>query len=358
MSDTTDIQPVTPKRKRRFPKRLLMILVPVLLVLAGGYLWLVSGRYASTDNAYVQQNMVAVVTEVSGKITDVGVKENQHVGVGDLLFRIDPQPYSIALQQSEAAISSARLQVEQLRATFGQAQAELNNARENAAYAQTQFERAGKLLASGTTARATYEQAENTNQTARQQLANAEQAVVGALAALGGDANIANDKHPLVLQAIAQRDKARLDLQHTEIRAPSEGVISQTDRLQQGQYVQTGTSVLSLVETSGSWIEANFKETDLTRMKPGQAVRVELDAYPDADLKGTVESIGAGTGSEFSLLPAQNATGNWVKVVQRVPVRVALSAPSDLPLRAGLSASVRVDTGPTGALAAEAAVRP
>lgn len=334
-------------KRRSFRTRMIMFSVPLLLALVGGYLWLTGGRYAETDNAYVQQNMVMIVPEVAGRVTDVGVTENQPVEAGNILFRIDPEPYRIALQQAEAAIVSARLQVEQLRAAYGQAEADLAAARENATYTQSVFERTQKLLSSGTTARAQFEQAENNRQTARQRVAQAEQAVASAKAALMGNPEIATDSHPLVLQKIADRDKAALDLQHTELRAPADGIASQTDRLQAGQYVAPGTSVLALVETGDSWIEANFKETDLTRMKPGQPATVSLDAYPGVEIKGTVASIAQGTGSEFSILPAQNATGNWVKVVQRVPVLVNLD-PADVPLRAGLSASVEVDTGATG----------
>ena len=177
-------------------------------------------------------------------------------------------------------------------------------------------------------------------------LIRAEQALAGTRAALTGDPDIPTDRHPLVLQAIAQQEKAALDLQHAELRAPAAGIVSQTDRLQQGQFMPVGSTVLAIVESDDSWIEANFKETDLSHMKAGQPVTISLDAYPGEALTGEVASIGAGTGSEFSLLPAQNATGNWVKVVQRVPVRIRVDQPEDgMPLRAGLSASVEVDTG-------------
>jgi membrane fusion protein (multidrug efflux system) len=323
-----------------------MFAVPILLFVVGGYFWLMAGRYASTDNAYVQQDMVSIVAEVAGRITDVAVSENDDVRTGELLFRIDPEAYQIALEQAEAAIAAARLQVEQMRSTYHQAEAELEQARDDLDYKQKVFDRYQKLVQTGTSSRAQFDEAENDLRAARQTFARDHEAVEGAKAALTGDPDIATDDHPLVRQAIAMRDKAALDLKHAEVEAPADGVVSQTDRLKEGQYVAVGTPVVALVESGRSWIEANFKETDLTHMEPGQKATVSVDAYPDLKLTGTVASIGAGTGSEFSLLPAQNATGNWVKVVQRVPVRIEIDqSTTGLPLRTGLSTSVDIDTG-------------
>jgi membrane fusion protein (multidrug efflux system) len=346
-------EPEQPRRSRR--RFLIMALVPALLLALGGYFWLTSGRYASTDNAYVQQDRVTITADVSGRIVEVDARENDHVATGDVLFRIDAEPYRIVLAGADAALASARLQVEQLRAAYEQAIAEENAAQDDVAFRQKSFDRQQGLLDKGVASQANFDTAENDLHTAQQALSQATQRREAALAALGGDPSIPTDKHPTVLAAIAERDKAQLDLANTDVKAPSDGVVAQSDRLQVGQYVTAATPVLALVGTGHSWIEANFKETDLTHMKTGEPATITIDAYPGRTLTGTVDSIGAGTGAEFSLLPPQNATGNWVKVVQRVPVRISFSEPVDLPLRSGLSANVSVDlmNGPGTAAAAE-----
>ncbi len=342
-----------PRSRRRF---VVMAAVPLVLAAIGGYFWLTGGRYASTDNAYVQQDRVTITADVSGRIVEVEARENDHVTPGAVLFRIDPDPYRIALAGAEAALASARLQVEQLRAAYEQSVAQENAAEDDVAFKQKVFERQEGLLKKGVASQANFDTAENDLHTAQQALSQATQRREAALAALGGNASIETDQHPMVLAAIAQRDKAQLDLANTDVRAPSEGVVAQSDRLQVGQYVTASTPVLAVVGIGHSWVEANFKETDLTNMKTGEPATITIDAYPGRTLTGRVESIGAGTGAEFSLLPAQNATGNWVKVVQRVPVRIAFDEPvTDLPLRSGLSAYVSVDLkgGPGTAAAAE-----
>jgi membrane fusion protein (multidrug efflux system) len=333
-----------PKRsnRRRF---ILMGLVPVVLVLIGGWFWLTGGKSASTDNAYVQQDRVTITSQVSGKIVDAPVHENDAVKAGDTLFKIDDQPYKIALASAEAGLASARLQVEELRAAENAALAAVKAASDDVDFNQKNFDRVQGLLAKGVSSQAQYDQAEQNLHSAQQSLAQAKEHEVSALSALGGDAAIKTDDHPMVLAAIARRDQASLDLQNTTVTAPADGTVAQSDRLLLGQIVSPSVSVMSLVETGTSYIEANFKETDLTRMVAGQKAEVEIDAYPGHKFEATVASIGAGTGAEFALLPAQNATGNWVKVVQRVPVRISFTEPlANLPaLRTGLSASVSVD---------------
>jgi len=317
--------------------------VPLLLVLGGLFLWLTSGRYVSTDNAYVQQHKVTITADVAGRIIEAAVNENEPVIADQLLFRIDPEPYRIALDQAEANLQTARLQIEQLRSAYRQAATEVKWETDNLDFKTRAFGRQQDLLKKGVSSQSSYDQAENDVQSTAQALAEAKQKLEASRAALGGDRDIVADRHPTVLAALAKRDQAALDLKNTEVRAPSAGIVSQAGRVQIGQYVTAATPALSLVENSKSWIEANFKETDLTRMRVGEVATITLDAYPDQSLRGEVASLGAGTGAEFSVLPAQNATGNWVKVVQRVPVRIRFTDAVDVPLRAGLSASVEVD---------------
>ena len=327
-------------RKRRW-RMILMLSVPILLALAGGWYWLNSGRYVSTDNAYVQQDKISITAEVGGPIVEVAVHENQRVKKGDLLFRIDQRPYRIALEQAEADLAAARVRVGELKTELAGTGADIEGARANVGFAQRAFERQDELLDRGFTTRARYDEALHTVQEAKERLANAQADAANARAAIqtGGAS-----AQPAIAAAQAARDKALLDLKRTAVRAPADGIVSQTERLQPGQMVASGLPVLTLVRGGDAWIEANYKETDLAHMRIGQPVEVHLDAYPEMELHGRVASIGAGTGSEFSVLPAQNATGNWVKVTQRVPVRIAIEGEAERPLIAGLSADVSVDT--------------
>ncbi len=334
-----------PRRRRRLRRIALMLAVPLLVAAAGSWWWITGGRIMTTENAYVQQHMVALSADVSGRIVEVDAGENQAVRAGDVVFRLDPEPFRITLQQAEAALSSARLQVEQMRAAYQVALSDLKSARQTADYYQTEFDRQQTLAKSGYAARAKLDAAQHDLEDARQTATAAEQKVASALAVLGGDAGIATDEHPLVMKALAERDEAALDLKHTVVYAPANGIVSQTDRLNVGQYVTAASMVATLVESDSAWIEANFKETELTHMSVGQQATVSVDAYPDREFTGIVASIGAGTGSEFALLPAQNATGNWVKVVQRVPVRIEIDKNAGDEIRTGMSAYVSVDTG-------------
>ena len=330
--------------RKRLKRPLLMGALPLVLLGGGGYAYLNSGRYVSTDNAYAQQDKVSISPDVTGRIVEVKVAENQAVKAGDILFRIDPDPYRIALAQAEAAVASARLQVGQLQTTYQGKGVDIRGAEEEIAFAEEDYQRQVELLKRGFTTRARYQQAQHALQNAREELAAAQAEAAEARAALAGNARMSVDQHPLVRQAVAQRDKAALDLARTVVRAPTDGIVSQTERLQVGQMTPAGLPALSLVANEHVWIEANYKETDLEHMRVGQPATVEFDAYPGHEIHGRVASIGAGTGSEFSVLPAQNATGNWVKVVQRVPVRIELSETPPRALLAGLSAEVTVDT--------------
>ncbi|QDB99664.1 HlyD family secretion protein [Mesorhizobium sp. 8] len=338
-----------PKKKKRGRSRfILMFALPLLLAAGGAYVWVTGGRYEETDNANLRQARVSISADTAGRIVEVDVADNQSVKKGDVLFKIDPQPYQIALAQADAAVANARLNVEQLRAAYSQAMAQEKSAASEVNYAQSQFDRASDLAKKGINTTSALDEARNDLDKAKQQLAVAEQGIESAKAALGGNPAIETDKHPAVLAALAQRDKAAFDLSQTTVAAPADGVVYQAASFKVGQYVSTGTPLFALVETADTWIDANFKETQLTHLKPGQSAEVVLDTYPGRTFKATVEAIGAGTGAEFSLLPAQNATGNWVKVTQRIPVRLTLDDNAGkLALRTGMSADVTVDTGHT-----------
>lgn len=333
--------------RRKWSKTLLMVSVPLALGLGGIYYYVTNDHYVSTDNAYVQQDKVSVSAEVGGRIVAVAVGENQRVTAGDLLFRIDPQPYRIAVAQSDASIASAQVKVIELQTAYRTTGVDIAQAQEGIAFAQTEYRRQSALMERGFTTRARLQTAEHALNDARSRLAGAQAEAQEARAALSSGAAVPTI-NPAVRAGLAQREKAMLDLARTEIRAPASGIISQADRLHIGQMMVSGLPAVSIVSSNRSWIEANFKETDLNKMRVGQSAKITFDAYPDLELNGHVASIGAGTGSEFSVLPAQNANGNWVKVTQRVPVRIAIDSETKRQMIAGLSAHIRIDTSSGG----------
>ncbi|GLS37051.1 membrane protein [Mesorhizobium tianshanense] len=338
--------PLAPKKKRRAGRFLLMFALPAALIAGGSYVWVTGGRYQETENANLQQAKVSIAADTAGRIVQVDIFDNQSVKQGDVLFAIDPEPYRIALAQADAAVAGARLNVEQLRAAYSQAVAQEKSDASQVDYAQSQYDRAADLARKGINAKSSLDEARNDLDKARQQLAVAQQGILSAKSALGGNPDIETDEHPTVMAALAARDKAAYDLAQTKVRAPADGIISQAASFKVGQYVGSGTPLFSLVETGDTWIDANFKETQLTNMKPGQKAEIVVDTYPGKTFEATIKAIGAGTGAEFSLLPAQNATGNWVKVTQRIPVRLELAdADARMALRTGMSATVTVDTG-------------
>ena len=338
--------PVEAAPKKKGSRRLvLMIAVPLVLVLGGAYFWLNGGRYQDTDNAYVQQAKVSLSADIAGRVASVKVGENQLVKAGDVLFTIDPEPYRIALDQANAALATARVNVEQMKVSYGTAEAQLAASEATLTIRQAAFDRQNALVQQGVNSNSTLDDVKLNLQEAQTAVDLAHQQVAAAVAALGGKADIATDDHPAVLSAQAAVEVAQRNLSKTAVVAPADGIVANVANLNVGQFIATGTTIASLVETHGTWIEANFKETQLTAIRDGQPADVTIDAFPGV-LHGTVESLGAATGSEFSLIPAQNATGNWVKVVQRVPVRIKLpdSAEATL-LKTGMSAAVSVDTG-------------
>jgi membrane fusion protein (multidrug efflux system) len=296
------------------------------------------------------------------------VHENQLVHAGDLLFRLDGRQYLMAYDEAQANVAAMRAQVEGLKATYRQRQADLKAAQDNLTYLEGEARRQKLLVAAGTSSQAQADQAFNQVDQARQQVAADREQGANALAALGGDANGPTDRQPGVMQALARLGTAQVNRSYIDVVAPQDGVVTRVDQLQVGDYITTATPVFSLV-SNRLWIEANFKENQLEYMRAGQSATVKLDAFPNTKFKARVAAISPGTGSSFSLLPPENATGNWVKVTQRVPVRVEFLGAPEVPLQPGLSASVTVDTthhrglfgssGPRGqAPAAEAAPAP
>jgi membrane fusion protein (multidrug efflux system) len=334
--------PTRPLRQRlRLP---LMLAGPLAVIIAATWWFLTSGRYVSTDDAYVQASRTMISTDVSGRVLKVLVHDNQHVTAGQILFEIDPTTFQIAVDGARAQLANARLQVDALKATYRLKTADERGAEETLAYQQREYDRQKKLLASGVTSQAQFDQAANALEVARQRLSATQHDVGNTLAQLGGNPAIPIDQHPMVMAAQAALERALVDLRNCTIRAPESGIVTKVEQLQPGEYVNSGAPVFSLI-SDRVWIEANFKETELTHMRPGQEATVSIDTYPDAEFKARVTSLSPGTGLTFSLLPPENATGNWVKVVQRLPVRLTLEKPDpSLPLHAGLSATVEVDT--------------
>ncbi|GLR46307.1 HlyD family secretion protein [Sphingomonas astaxanthinifaciens] len=326
-----------PNKARRIA---LMLVVPLLLVLGGAWMWWSGQGTVSTDNAQVKQDITSVGAQVSGPIAQVYVKEGQRVQAGQLLFRIDPEPFRVALLQAEAQLAQAQLSERQVVTQAAGTSVDITGAEAQLAINQRALARQAELLRQGFTTKVRYDEALSDVEKSRTALADA-----AARAANAHDSIAPGGDQPSEAAARAAIASARLNLSRTEVRAPAAGIVSNTDRLLPGQQAVPGIGLLSLVGSKSAWVEANFKEKDLAKMAPGQKVEVEIDAYPGLKLHGRVESIGAGTGSEFAILPAQNANGNWVKVSQRVPVRIAFDEKPSRPMIAGLSATVTVDVG-------------
>ncbi len=339
-SITADGETATaPANERKLGRLAIMLSVPALLLAAGLYFWLTGGRTVSTDNAQVNAHVSEVSSEIPGRVTDVYVAENQIVKKGDLLFRLDQAPYRIALMEADASVGKAELSVAELVSTYHAKQADTQKSVSDVSLASDTFRRQQELLARGFTTRANYDAAKAGLAAAQAQRASASSEAESARAVLGTSKR---GGHPVVEAAIAARDKAAYDMSRTEVRAPISGRISQADKLSPGTVAIQMLPMVNIVSDSGYWIDANFKETQLDKVRVGQRADIELDAVPGRTLKGHVIGINAGTGAQFSLLPPQNATGNWVKVTQRVPVRIQIDDKLDRPLVAGWSAHVTV----------------
>jgi membrane fusion protein (multidrug efflux system) len=323
---------------------LLLVVIPLLAVIAVGILYLKGGRYAETDNAYVQSDMVLVSTEISGVVKDVLVSENQAVTAGAPLFRLDPAQLLVAVAKAEAKLAQVRIDLAALKASYREKEAEIELAKTKHAFAQKTQERQILLAAKNLISESSFDDSQQNSDLAAQQISALEQDKARIAVTLGGSIDTPVEQHPSYLSAKAELDQARLDLARVEVRASFPGIVSRLPKT--GQYITAGDTAMALVVSGNVWIEANFTETDLTYVHPGQSVAISIDTYPDTAWKGVVDSLSPATGAEFSVIPAQNATGNWVKIAQRVAVRIKLEAAPNVPqLRTGLSANVEIDTG-------------
>ena len=321
-----------------------MWVLPAVVLAVTLFIWLSGGRTVTTDNAYVKGDRAQIATELSGVIVEVPVQENQRVSRGQLLFRLDDQSYRHALAKIEAEIETTRADIRGLRAQWRTKREEIKAARSQQTFAQAEFDRQAELAEKKVASTQKLEEARMGLEVARQRISAAQEDLTRIEAALAGDPKIRADDHPRVKQMMAAREEALLQLRRTMIEAPLDGMVSK--RPVPGSYATAGVPVMVVVADADLWIEANYKETELTRVRPGQKATIHIDTYPDSQCSGTVASIAQATGAEFAVLPPQNASGNWVKVVQRIPVRVSvICREGDPPLRVGMSTTVEIDTG-------------
>jgi membrane fusion protein, multidrug efflux system len=331
-------------RSQRIKRLILLVAVPLIAALAVLFVYLHGGRYVETDNAYVKADKVPVSAEVAGPVKEVLVRENQRVAAGQVLFRLDTAGLQVAVARADARVAQARTDVAALKASYRAKQAEIAEARTRLAYAGREQKRQADLAARNFISTARLDESRQGASLAAQQITTLEQDLKRIAETLGGSIDAPVERHPGYLAAQAELEQAKLNLAHAEVRAPLAGIASKPPK--PGQYLAAGSMAMALVGSDDLWVEANFTETDLTNVVPGQVVAIHVDTYPDKEWHGVVESLSPATGAEFSVIPAQNATGNWVKIAQRVPLRIRLQKQDGLPeLRAGLSTSVEIDTG-------------
>jgi membrane fusion protein (multidrug efflux system) len=332
-------------QRRPWTRWALFALLPLALI-AGGYWYVTGGQVMSTDDANVEADKVGVSTDVSGIVKEVDVTDNQHVEANQILYRLDDLPFRLALNRAEAQVGMIGDALNALKASYRDMQAQIKQAQNDIDYFTTEFHRQQELVSTHIVSQSTFDTAHRNLQNAQQKLASLDQQLAAIAANLNGDPDGPVEQNPRYLDALAQRDEAARQLAHTFVRAPFAGIVTNVPSIAPGKYLQASMTAFYVVAADHVWVDANPKETELTYVHPGQPVTVTVDSYPDAQWGGTVESISPAAAQEFALLPAQNTSGNWVKVVQRIPMRVRVDT-SDKnlpPLRAGMSVEIGVDT--------------
>jgi membrane fusion protein (multidrug efflux system) len=343
---------------RKNLRLVLLIILPLIALAVGLGFYLMGGRYISTDNSYVGAQKVLITPDISGRVSRAAVKEGQHVNADDVLFEIDPEPYRLALTQAQSKLASVRADYANQRANYSSLGTLGDLAGQNVELKQRDVERKTALAATRSGSQFDLDTAKAALVSAQLQQQLAKQQQLASLNALLGNPDLPIEQYPAYMQAQAALEQAQRDLDHTKLKAPISGNATQVDNIQPGRFVAAGTPVLSVIDDSQPWVDANPKETDVTYLRVGQLVTIDVDAFPDHTFHGTVASLSPGTGSQFSILPPQNASGNWVKVVQRVPVRVVFNKGEDTHnLRAGMSANVEIDTGRRRSLFGSAAAQ-
>ena len=332
--------------RRLWLRRGLFALLPLALLI-GGYWYVSGGRIMSSDNAYVNAETVGISTDIAGIVTEVNVTENQHVAAGQILYRLDPLQFQIALDSAKANLAQTALTIELMKEDYKRTLSDAAAQQAQVELDQTNYDRATMLLHNDTVPQSNYDAAKAALDVDKSKLESLRQQAAVQLAKLGGKPDIPVTQHPQYSQAQAQVDEAQRQFDHTVVRAPFGGIVTNVPSIAPGKYLAASTTAFFLVDTDHVWIDANPKETELTYVRPGQPVTVTVDTYPDLEWHGTVESISPAAAQQFALLPAQNTSGNWVKVVQRIPMRVRVDTNDKRlpPLRAGMSVEVNVDTG-------------